>query len=115
MADTNAPHLIRHIPIAIIFGVLSTVISFYSEGIHLPFMIMLLLSVVAGWLEPRKGWILALTMGASTLVSYFIISNTELMVAQREDIATFSVYLGCTLPLVGSYMGGFFRRAVKNG
>ncbi|PWJ57658.1 hypothetical protein CLV98_106130 [Dyadobacter jejuensis] len=115
MNNTRSSTLIRHLPIAILFGAVNTLISFYSEGIHLPFMINLVLSISLGWLEPRKGWILALAMGASTLISFFILTSTEILLPQRGDIARFAVYLGCSLPLVGSYMGGFFNRAIKNG
>ncbi|GAB3170247.1 hypothetical protein [Telluribacter humicola] len=107
------PQLIRQIPVAVVSGGIIAMVGFKSETVHLPFLINVLLSFGLGWLQPRKGWFLALIQVLTLLIAYSLFSNSSLLVATSPDIARFTSFLGVFPTLAGALMGGLLGRTLK--
>jgi hypothetical protein len=103
----------KYIPLALITGALITLITTQSEAVHIPLLVNVVLSIVLGWLEPKKGWILAIFQIISIAVSYFVIQQTHLLSIVKPDIAQFVTYLSFAPTFAGSFMGSFFKRAIE--
>lgn len=107
------PSMIRHVFVAVISGVILAAIGFKSDSVHLPFFINLLFSIGLGWLQPQKGWVLAVAQVAALLSANLLITDRQLMIAEKPDIAYFTATLGFLPTLAGAFMGAFFKRALK--
>jgi len=103
------PAFIRNLFIAVASGLVISFSGFRSEGVHVPFLFNMLFSVGLGWLEPKKGWALALMQVAAIFVGYYGFSSFVL--AERPDVARFATYLAAVPTLAGSFMGAFLKRA----
>ena len=102
---------LRNLCIAAISGLIISTSGFKSESVHLPFLLNMVFSVGLGWLEPKKGWALALVQVATIFISYYVFSDSKLLVAERPDVAEFATYLAAVPTLAGSFMGAFMKRA----
>lgn len=111
MPSFLTPVFLRNLCIAAVSGLVISVSGFKSESVHLPFLLNMLFSVGLGWLEPKKGWALALVQVAVIFVSYYLFSSSDLLVAERPDVAQFTTYLAAVPTLAGSFMGAFMKRA----
>lgn len=105
--------LLRQLPLAILSGLVIAAIGFVSEGVHLPFLINILFSLGLGWIQPRKGWALALVQVLSVLGGYLILNSAQLLEAEHPDVARFAAYLAAMPTLTGSFLGAFMKRAVS--
>ena len=105
------PIFLRNLFIAVISGLIISISGFKSESVHLPFLFNMLFSVGLGWLEPKKGWALALVQIATIFISYYLVSGSDIVKAERPDVAEFATYLAAVPTLAGSFMGGFMKRA----
>jgi hypothetical protein len=113
MKQFFTPDLVRHLWVAVISGGLLVMIGFKSQTVHLPFLINVLLSLGLGWLQPRKGWVLALLQTLTIGVVYTLFSNSDLMVATNPDTARFTTYVAAFPTLTGAFMGAMLARAIK--
>ncbi|MPR33440.1 hypothetical protein [Salmonirosea aquatica] len=109
MSSFFTPAFIRNLFIAAISGLIISFSGFRSEGVHVPFLFNMLFSVGLGWLEPKKGWALALMQVVVIFVGYYVFSG--FVVAERPDVAKFATYLAAVPTLAGSFMGAFMKRA----
>lgn len=105
------PVFLRNLCIAAISGLVIAISGFKSESVHLPFLLNMLFSVGLGWLEPKKGWALALVQVAVIFASYYVFVGSDALVAERPDVAQFAAYLAAVPTLAGSFMGAFMKRA----
>ena len=105
------PAFLRNLCIAAVSGLVISISGFKSESVHLPFLLNMLFSIGLGWLEPKKGWALALVQVATIFIGYYVFTNSNLLVAERPDVAEFATYLAAVPTLAGSFMGGFMKRA----
>jgi len=85
-----------------------------SEGIHLPFLLAAVSSVSIGFVEPVRGWILAIAQCALLLAGYFLFTQIPENMG-RLEVENFSLYGSCILTFAGSFIGGFFKRALTAG
>lgn len=111
MDSFPTPAFLRNLSIAAVSGLIISFSGFKSEGVHVPFLFNMLFSVGLGWLEPKKGWALALVQVAVIFISYYVFSGSDLLVAERPDVAKFATYLAAVPTLAGSFMGAFMKRA----
>lgn len=107
------PDLVRQLPVAVVSGGIIAMVCFKSTTVHLPFLINVLLSFGLGWLQPRKGWVLALVQVLTLLVVYSLFSNSDLLVATDPRIAQFTSYLGVFPTLTGAFVGALLGRTLK--
>ena len=100
----------RHVFLTLIgaFGI--ALVGFYSSSVHVPFLMNFLVSVGLGWIQPKKGWILALLQIVLIGVYYLLISQLSWEIDALK-IARFTSLLAFFPTLTGSFMGGFVRRA----
>ncbi len=111
MKSFLTPGFFRNLLIAAASGLIISYSGFRSEGVHVPFLLNMLFSVGLGWLEPKKGWALALVQVVVIFVSYYVFIGSDLLVAERPDVAQFATYLAAVPTLAGSFMGAFMKRA----
>jgi hypothetical protein len=104
------PQLLTHLVVSVISGISVAVTGFISESVHLPFFVNLLFSIGLGWLEPDKGWLLAITQVVAVLLAAYLISTYEPIEAFKSDVAGFTAMLGFLPTLAGALIGAFFKR-----
>lgn len=105
------PSLLRQLPLAILSGLIILFSGFKSESVHLPFLLNMLFSVGLGWLQPQKGWVLALVQIATIFFGFFGVTLTNLLAAEHADVAEFATWLAPIPTFAGSFMGAFMKRA----
>lgn len=103
----------KQIPIAILTGILITLVTTQCQAVHTPLFVNVVFSIGLGWLQPKKGWILAIVQIVSIGASYFVIQQTNLIHIVKPDVAQFVTYLSFAPTLAGSFIGGFFKRTVE--
>lgn len=95
-----------HAVLAVLGGVLVLLVSEQGYGIHVPYLAAILSGVSLGWLQPRKGWLLALMQVAVLLAGYVLLMDQFV----RKDLAAFSVFGSVGLILIGGLLGGVLKR-----
>ncbi|SKC04591.1 hypothetical protein [Dyadobacter psychrophilus] len=83
-----------------------------AESIHLPYIAAVLSAIVLGFIEPRKGWFLALLQCILILTGYFLFTDLPENTAGQE-LENFSLYGSLILTFVASFLGGFIKRALN--
>ncbi|MBD2751607.1 hypothetical protein [Spirosoma validum] len=76
---------------------------------HLPFLVATILATGLGFLEPRKGWFLAIVQAVTIWLVYtfFLEHPTNNVDAELEN---FSLYGSMILTFVGSFIGAMLKR-----
>jgi hypothetical protein len=97
--------------ITLVSSALLVFVTKIAEGIHLPYLVAVLGSISIGIVEPRKGWIFAILHAVFILVGYFLFASQAEGVG-RQEMESFSIYGGILLGFIGSFIGGFFKRAM---
>jgi K+-sensing histidine kinase KdpD len=76
---------------------------------HLPYLVATVLATILGFLEPRKGWFLAVVQATTIWVVYqfFLEHPTNSFNIELEN---FGLYGSMILTFVGSFIGGRLKR-----
>lgn len=74
--------------------------------IHLPYFVAVLAGVGIGWLEPRKGWVLAVAHLVVLGLAYLLFSENF----RQNDLEKFTLFGSMGLIMVGGFLGGLLRR-----
>ncbi|WP_373515492.1 hypothetical protein [Persicitalea sp.] len=98
--------LLLHGVLALLGGLLVLLVARQGYGIHVPYLVAVLSGLSLGWLQPRKGWLLALVQVTVLLVGYAMLLDQF----ARKDLAAFSVFGSAGLILVGGLLGGVLKR-----
>lgn len=98
--------LVRNIFIVIGTASLIAYTNFHTENGYLAMSVIALSSFLIGFLEPRRGWILALIQ-ASVVVGFYYIKPIKPF---NEDLAMFTSYVAVGVSLVFSFVTGALRR-----
>ncbi|MCF2444071.1 hypothetical protein L0657_08895 [Dyadobacter sp. CY345] len=85
-----------------------------AESIHLPYLLAAVSAISIGFFEPVRGWILAISQCVLLLVGYFVFTDIPESSGKLE-LENFSLYGSCILTFAGSFIGGFFKRALNAG
>lgn len=85
-----------------------------TSTIHLPYFVTPALAAGIGFLEPRKGWFLAIVQASVIWLGYMIFVPNPDGSADR-DVENFGLYGSIILTFVGSFIGGFLKRALDRG
>lgn len=83
-----------------------------AESIHLPYLVAVIASMSLGFVEPYKGWVLALLQGALLCVGYTFLTTRPQSGGQQE-LENFSLYGSIILTFAGSFLGAFLKRALN--
>ncbi len=99
---------LRHIAISIAVSALVVYIIYHSidEGAYVMMSALALSSFLIGYLEPHRGWILALTQIFIFLGVYF----SKIITPVSADMAMFGTFAGCGISLVFSFVAGRLAR-----
>lgn len=99
---------LRHIAISLAVTALVVYIIYHSigSGAYLMMSALALSSFLIGYLEPHRGWILALVQVAILLSVYFL----KLFTPVSADMAMFGTFAGCGISLVFSFVAGRLAR-----
>ncbi|CAG5016741.1 hypothetical protein DYBT9275_05625 [Dyadobacter sp. CECT 9275] len=84
-----------------------------ASGIHLPYLAAVALSVAIGFVEPQRGWILAILQGIFLLAGYFLFTQLPPNPA-RQELENFALYGSIGLTFAASFLGAFFKRAFSS-
>ncbi len=83
-----------------------------AESIHLPYLVAVAASMSLGFVEPYKGWMLALLQGALLWLGYtFLCPEPES--GGQQELENFSLYGSIVLTFAGSFLGAFLKRAIS--
>ncbi|RFS17496.1 hypothetical protein [Emticicia sp. C21] len=107
-AKINNPYLLlaRNILVAIGTGSLIAYTNFHVETGYWAMSIIALSSFLIGFLEPRRGWILALIQASIVICFYYLKPIKPI----SEDLAMFTSHIAVAQSLVFSFVAGALRR-----
>lgn len=99
---------LRHIAISLTVTALVVYIIYHSigSGAYLMMSALALSSFLIGYLEPHRGWILALMQVVILLSVHFLKFFTPV----SADMAMFGTFAGCGISLVFSFVAGRLAR-----
>ncbi|CAH0996247.1 hypothetical protein EMA8858_02378 [Emticicia aquatica] len=99
---------LRHILISLTVSSLVVYIVYHSigTGAYIMMSALALSSFLIGYLEPRRGWILALMQVVILLSVHFL----KLIKPVSADMALFGTFAGCGISLVFSFVAGRLAR-----
>lgn len=106
--------LLTNLGLTLFSSVIVLVCIIITPTIHLPYFITPALAAGIGFIEPRKGWFLALAQAIIIWIGYLMFAPTPDGPADR-DIENFGVYGSMMLTFVGSFTGGLLKRALDRG
>ncbi len=106
--------LLFNLGLTLLSSVLILVCIKITPSIHLPYFVTPALAAGLGFLEPRRGWLLAVAQVTTIWLAYLIIVPKPDSPADR-DIENFGVYGSVILTFVGSFIGGLLKRALDRG
>lgn len=99
--------------VIVLFSVPLIIFSIYkAEGVHLPLLLATITAIGIGFIEPKKGWLLALVQAITLAIGGYY-SLTLLM----EDTEISELQIQCLIGVVGitfvgSFIGAFIKRAL---
>ncbi|SEJ01346.1 hypothetical protein SAMN04487995_3032 [Dyadobacter koreensis] len=118
IAQPKAPLVDKRLAINSLLIFVTSVILILSikdaESIHLPYLLAAVSAISIGFVEPVRGWILAISQCILLLAGYFLFTKIPESSGQQE-LENFSLYGSCILTFAGSFIGGFFKRALNAG
>ncbi|MFC5408697.1 hypothetical protein ACFPMF_05225 [Larkinella bovis] len=82
----------------------------WADVVHWPYFLAAASAAVIGFLEPRKGWVLALLQAAFLWVGYTFFTPAPTSGGDRE-LELFCLYGSIFLTFLGSFVGGILKRA----
>ena len=85
-----------------------------AESIHLPYLLAAVSAISIGFVEPVRGWILAISQCVLLLAGYYLFTQIPESTG-RQELENFSLFGSCILTFAGSFIGGFFKRALNAG
>lgn len=99
---------IRNIAITLTVSCLVVYVIYHSigTGAYIMMSALALSSFFIGYLEPRRGWVLALLQVAILLSVHFL----KLIKPVSADMAFFGTFAGCGISLVFSFVAGRLAR-----
>ena len=106
--------LLLNLGLTVVSGILILVCIKIAPSIHLPYFMTPALAAGLGFLEPRRGWLLAVTQVAIIWLGYMLIAPAP--VDHRDsEVEAFGLYGSMILTFVGSFIGGLLKRALDRG
>ena len=85
-----------------------------AESIHLPYLMAAFSAIAIGYTEPVRGWVLAILQCILMITGYLNFTEIPENGAKRE-LEVFSLCGSFVLIFAGSFLGSFFKRAIKQG
>jgi predicted negative regulator of RcsB-dependent stress response len=93
-------------------GIILLCIIKLSSVIHWPYLWAASSAMGIGFLEPRKGWSLAILQTFILLIGYYVVLGGSEVTIHR-DVQLFSLFGSIGLTFVGSFIGSMLRKTQK--
>ncbi|MFD2571063.1 hypothetical protein ACFSUS_10490 [Spirosoma soli] len=106
--------LLTNLGLTLLSSIIILICIKITPTIHLPYFVTPALAAGLGFLEPRRGWFLALVQAIVIWLGYVLLVPTPDGPADR-DIENFGLYGSMLLTFVGSFIGGLLKRALDRG
>ena len=106
--------LLLNLGLTLISSVLILVCIKVATSIHLPYFVTPALAAGLGFLEPRRGWLLAAVQTVVIWLGYKLVVPTPDNTSDA-DIEAFGLYGSMILTFVGSFIGGLLKRGLDKG
>lgn len=106
--------LLINLVLTVISSVLILVCIKLTPSIHLPYFVTPALAAGLGFLEPRRGWLLAVVQVATIWLGYTLFAPTP-DDHRDSEVEAFGLYGSLMLTFVGSFIGGLLKRALDRG
>jgi len=107
----NRRFLVNIILIIFTSGILIAVIK-QAESIHLPYLVAVFSAICIGFVEPQKGWFLAILQSFFLISGYFLFTGLPES-GGRQEVENFSLYGSVILTFAASFLGSFLKRAIN--
>lgn len=113
---SNAGFFTKRMAINVAIVILTSALLVYviktAESIHLPYLVAVFTAISLGFIEPYKGWLLAIIQCILLLTGYFLFTARPDDQA-RQELENFSLYGSMILTFAASFLGGFLKRALN--
>lgn len=113
---TKAPFFDKRLAINMVMIVMTSALLVYviknAESIHLPYLVAVFAAISIGFVEPYKGWLLAVMQCILLAAGYFLLTSRPDDQA-RQELENFSLYGSMILTFAASFLGGFLKRALN--
>lgn len=106
--------LLTSLGLTLISSVLILICIKIATSIHLPYFVTPALAAGLGFLEPRRGWLLAVVQAAIIWLGYMIFVPTANDTADAA-VEAFGLYGSIILTFAGSFIGGLLKRGLDKG
>ncbi len=104
--------MIKSLTIALI-GYFCIILAFkYSEVIHWPLLVIMVVAMGIGYINPTRGWIFAIALVISLLIFGFYFESIGIKTG-NDKITQFMCYISFLPILFGGFMGKYFYNALK--
>lgn len=100
---------LSHVALILINSIILLVVIKKATVIHLPYLLAAVAAAIIGFLEPRKGWILAIIQAATLWIGYTFFTTIP-QTSGARDLETFGLYGSIILTFIGSFIGGVLKR-----
>lgn len=115
-AASQTPFFDKRLAINMVMIILTSALLVYviknAESIHLPYLVAVFAAISIGFVEPYKGWLLAIMQCILMLAGYFLFAELPEDRA-RQELENFSLYGAMILTFAASFLGGFLKRALN--
>ncbi|RRB06615.1 hypothetical protein [Larkinella rosea] len=102
--------LLINIALVLANSILLLVIIKWATVVHWPYSLAAVSAAVIGFLEPRKGWILAVLQVVILWVGYTFFTAVPEN-GGKQELELFCLYGSIFLTFLGSFVGGILKRA----
>lgn len=109
---SNVKRYLSRMPLVLLTSAVVVYLITTAEHIHYPYLAAVVGAVAIGFVESRKGWILAIAQCITILSAYLLFTNVPDENSARREIETFSIFGSIILTFVASFIGGFIKRAL---
>ena len=103
--------LLRNALITLALSAVILFCAYIGPTVHLPFLAVVLSGLGVGFLEPKRGWFLALEIVAVVLMGSFLMQSYLPLTGAEAQRVQFVGYLTFFPALTGGLLGGFLKRA----
>ncbi len=115
-ATSETPFFDRQLAINMAMIIMTSALLVYvtknAESVHLPYLVAVFSAISIGFVEPYKGWLLAIMQCILLLAGYFLFAVPPEDQA-RQELENFSLYGSMILTFAASFLGGFLKRALN--
>lgn len=115
-AAPRPPFFDKRLAVNMVMIVMTSALLVYviknAESIHLPYLVAVFAAISIGFVEPYKGWLLAIMQCILLAAGYFLFTSRPDDQA-RQELENFSLYGSMILTFAASFLGGFLKRALN--